>query len=102
VPFVDLRLTCLVRKPYHLVAAGPKITRTRLGQSFRFVVEEGKAWSVTSSICAHSRCADRVVFLEAALLDELLGHYIASGEEDLSDRSAIGLCIAYCALKCAR
>jgi hypothetical protein len=26
VPFLEFRLTCLVSRPYHLVAAGPKMT----------------------------------------------------------------------------
>jgi hypothetical protein len=38
---------------------------------------------LTSSISAHTRRPQRIVFVEAALLDELLGHDIAGGEENL-------------------
>jgi hypothetical protein len=38
---------------------------------------------LTSTVRSHARRSDRVVLVEAALLNELLRHYIAGREEDL-------------------
>jgi hypothetical protein len=49
--------------------------------SWNFVLGDSR----TASISAHSCRPERVMFLEAALLDGLLGEDVASGEEDLWD-----------------
>lgn len=51
----------------------------------------------TSSVCAHTCCSHGIVLVKAALLDELLGHYVAGGEEDLW--LTISQCpIVYCSM----
>jgi hypothetical protein len=73
VPFLELRLTCLVSRPYHLVAAGPKMT-TRLCISFRSLTFGREELEMrTTAVSSHTRRSHRVMRLEATLLDELLG-----------------------------